>query len=339
MRACEGCRRRKIKCDAATTNAWPCAACIRLKLNCVPPTVSYDKDYTGSQTFELEPKPLEYPSPEAPSQHEYQRHPSIVHGLPNSLQTSLPGSSADMYSTSSYGDQQSQESLHYQSMSQPQPVPQDMSYSVRQAYSQATAPPPVMTMTPPISEPAWRSDSVSSLSDVLGELKIDHGGIGKSRVDIDRFRNALTPTAPYITNMKKALAETPAQEEYEVQLPLSVSLDHTVRIPLEMMPADEQALHYFDYFFTNIHPYCPVVNKAYFYQQWQNARASISPLMLEAIFACSTLMLGDIEEGSKWLALATSTYSERPFCCFSLTALQSMRRASKTSLVSAPCKP
>ncbi len=116
----------------------------------------------------------------------------------------------------------------------------------------------------------------------------------------------LTPSAPYITNMKKTLAETPAQEEYEVQLPASVSLDQTVRIPPEMMPSEEQALHYFEYFFTNIHPYCPVINKAYFYQQWQSARDSISPLMLEAIFAGATLMLGDLEEGNKWLALATS---------------------------------
>jgi hypothetical protein len=108
--------------------------------------------------------------------------------------------------------------------------------------------------------------------------------------------------------MKKTLAETPAQEEYEVQLPASVSLDHTVRIPPEMMPSDEQAIQHFDYFFNNIHPYCPVINKAYFYQQWQNAPDSISPLMLEAIFACSTLMMGGIEEGNKWLALATSQW-------------------------------
>lgn len=42
MRACEGCRRRKIKCDAATTNTWPCASCVRLKLSCLPPTLSFD---------------------------------------------------------------------------------------------------------------------------------------------------------------------------------------------------------------------------------------------------------------------------------------------------------
>ena len=43
MRACEGCRRRKIRCDSATTNEWPCAACVRLKLNCITPNVDYSR--------------------------------------------------------------------------------------------------------------------------------------------------------------------------------------------------------------------------------------------------------------------------------------------------------
>ncbi|KAJ4985998.1 hypothetical protein SVAN01_08476 [Stagonosporopsis vannaccii] len=286
MRACEGCRRRKIKCDAATTNAWPCAACIRLKLNCVPPTVSYDKDFNGSsQTFELEPRPEDYGQPGAPSQHDYPRHQSMPHIMPQHMPQNLPTPVSGMYQPSPYPDQQAQDAMQYPAMSQPQ---QNMSYPPQQAYSQASGVAPTMTMTPPETETHWRSESVSSLTDVLGELKIDH-----------------TAIAPYIMNQKKALAETPAQEEYEVQLPASVSLDHIVRIPPEMMPSEEQALHYFDYFFTNIHPYVPVINKSYFYQQWQSARDSISPLMLEAIFACSTMMLGDVEEGNKWLALAS----------------------------------
>jgi hypothetical protein len=73
-----------------------------------------------------------------------------------------------------------------------------------------------------------------------------------------------------------------------------------------MMPSEQQALDYFDYFFTNIHPYCPVINKSYFYQQWHTARESISPLMLEAIFACASLMLEEPGQGNKWLALASS---------------------------------
>lgn len=179
MRACEGCRRRKIKCDAATTNAWPCAACIRLKLNCVPPTVSYDKDFNGSQTFELEPKPMDYASADAPSQHDYQRHPSITHGIPHQMPPSMPTPVSGMYQSSSYEDHSPQDSIHYQNLPQSQVVQQNMSYSNQQAYTTNSAAPPAMTMTPPESEPAWRNESVSNLSDALGELKIDHTAIGE----------------------------------------------------------------------------------------------------------------------------------------------------------------
>jgi hypothetical protein len=119
----------------------------------------------------------------------------------------------------------------------------------------------------------------------------------------------LTEVAPWITSQRKNLAETPALEDYEIQLPTLTTLDNTVRIPPEMMPSEEQALHYFDYYFENVHPYFPVVNKTSFYQQWQGARASLSPLMLEAIFACAALMLGEDTEGHRWLALASSQYS------------------------------
>jgi hypothetical protein len=177
MRACEGCRRRKIKCDAATTNSWPCAACIRLKLNCVPPTVNYDKDFPESQTFELEPK-LEYEPPDAISHHDYQRHSSMTHGMPHQMSPSMATPVSAMYQSSPYGDQQQHEPIQYQSMSQPQVVPRHMNYPA-QTYSQPSVAPTVMTMTPPESEPAWRSDSVSNLSDALGELKIDHTAVGK----------------------------------------------------------------------------------------------------------------------------------------------------------------
>jgi hypothetical protein len=300
MRACEGCRRRKIKCDAATTNAWPCAACIRLKLNCVPPTVSYDKDYNpNTQTFELETRPLEYNAPAPNLQHDYQPQDGLSgsHGLqqvPGPLSTPVTGSfpeSMRMYQTAPYVEQQAQDHLHYASMPQPQIVQQAINYHTPQMYSEAppSASAPTMTMTPPATEGNWKQDSSSNLAEALGELKIDSDAV-----------------APYITNQRKALAETPAQEEFEIQLPLSTSLDQTIRIPVEMMPAQEQVLDYFDYYFDNVHPYCPVINKAYFYQQWQSAPNSISPLMLEAIFACATLMLGDEAQGHKWLALAAS---------------------------------
>ncbi len=184
MRACEGCRRRKIKCDAATTNAWPCAACIRLKLNCVPPTVSYDKDFNGSHTFELDTKPLDFGS-DAPPQEDYPRHASMPHVMAHHLAVSMPTTVADMYQ-SSYVDHQPQENMHYQNMSQPQVMPSNMSYAPQRTFSQPsivpptmTMTPPAMTMTPPASEPGWHTESVSNITDALGELKIDHTAVGK----------------------------------------------------------------------------------------------------------------------------------------------------------------
>ncbi|PVI03710.1 hypothetical protein DM02DRAFT_520178 [Periconia macrospinosa] len=297
MRACEGCRRRKIKCDAATTNSWPCAACIRLKLNCVPPTVSYDKDFNGgTQTFELDTKPLEYAQTAPNSQHDYHRQdmmaaPHTLQQIPSSMATNVPATYAEgmrMYQTASYVEQPPQDHLQYASMPQSQVIAQDINYAPPQLYQEASQSAPNLTMTPPESDSQWRQDPSSNLAEALGELKIDCNAV-----------------APYITNQRKTLAETPAQREFEVQLPPSNNMDSIIRIPPEMMPGEEHALVYFDFFFTNIHPYCPVINKAYFYQQWQSARESISPLLLEAIFACATLMMGEEDRGQKWLALAS----------------------------------
>ena len=82
-----------------------------------------------------------------------------------------------------------------------------------------------------------------------------------------------------------------------------------VRIPPELMPP--QVMNYFGIFFTNIHPYVPVINQSYFYQQWHTDRQSISPLMLEAIFACAGRMSDDPAQGAQWLALASSQSNNR----------------------------
>lgn len=112
-------------------------------------------------------------------------------------------------------------------------------------------------------------------------------------------------------NQKKFLAEAPAVEEYEPQLPQHTSPNHTVRIPPEMMPPEDAALTYFDYFFKHIHPYVPVIDRKLFYEQWHNRRDAMSPLLLEAIFACSTMMIRDHDQGNKWLALASSKFVQK----------------------------
>lgn len=73
------------------------------------------------------------------------------------------------------------------------------------------------------------------------------------------------------------------------------------------MPDEETILQYFDLYFTNVHPYVPVLNKAQFYNQWHNNRESISPLLLEAIFAVAGRLADEPAQGQQWIALASST--------------------------------
>lgn len=74
---------------------------------------------------------------------------------------------------------------------------------------------------------------------------------------------------------------------------------------MEMMPSEQQANQYIEFFFANIHPYVPVINRSYFTQQWKRNKYSISPLILEGIFACSAHQLQQHEDRNKWLALAS----------------------------------
>lgn len=136
--------------------------------------------------------------------------------------------------------------------------------------------------------------------------------IGSARV----IPSILTPhLAPYLNN--KMLAQSADNEDpvvadddddYKSSLPPLVSGPGLkIRIPPELMPDDETVLHYFDLFFTNVHPYVPVLDRALFYQQWTSSRESISPLLLEAIFAIGGRLADDPAQGQQWLALASRT--------------------------------
>lgn len=166
MRACTGCRKRKIKCDAATTNTWPCSACTRLKVVCVPPSIGQDGDLAGQgveadpissmgPTTTLDPSPQAFPMSQSFGQ---PGRPSIGSVSPYSDGSGMfhqfippPGQ------PSLYG-------------SPPHPSYQPQMFAGPQAPSLAT------------SESDFLLDNDQStaenLSEVLGELKIDETGIG-----------------------------------------------------------------------------------------------------------------------------------------------------------------
>lgn len=168
MRACEGCRRRKIKCDSATTNTWPCAACTRLKLTCIPPSVTYDKEPSapGMHTFELQ-KRRSFPSVTPLAVPEYDTHPvqhhfGTIEAMPLHQHTfsDVPVFHPTSYvETSAAGD-----------LAKYNPLPlarEPRSASVFSSVSQSVP-------TSAISERHWTPETagVSVLADAFGDLQI-----------------------------------------------------------------------------------------------------------------------------------------------------------------------
>jgi Fungal Zn(2)-Cys(6) binuclear cluster domain len=184
MRACEGCRRRKIKCDAATTNTWPCAACTRLKLTCVPPTVSYEKESTepGVHSFELHNDAM-YSTGTAGTAENYQQqciqHPYST--VDSTLSTPLQSTYAELpvYQSANFAEPSAQELLHYGSVPGTAGPP-DQAHAAMYAT-------PISETFPAASEHSWKSESgVSTLADVMGDLKINPVAIGTFLTRLNR---------------------------------------------------------------------------------------------------------------------------------------------------------
>lgn len=297
MRACEGCRRRKIKCDAATTNTWPCSACVRLKLHCVKPN-GYD-GATEPQVYE--PPPTQFEPTSLHTQHAQDGFPQQLRLQEQQLLDHAPKPTS-MYAQPSYQDP----SALYQSVqyTAPQTVPQNLQYTTvhpsvgaadHRYTNQNTFPtPPLQHESQPDSPETYQSEyAQQDLADLLGSLKVNEAG-----------------TAPYLNSkLRSTRDEEPAVEDADdyrsVLPPLTAGPGSKIRIPPELMPDEDTILHYFDLYFTNAHPYVPVIDKATFYQQWHNNRESVSPLILEAIFAIAGRLADEPGEGQQWLALAT----------------------------------
>ncbi|KAK1706026.1 hypothetical protein BDP67DRAFT_548236 [Colletotrichum lupini] len=297
MRACEGCRRRKIKCDAATTNTWPCSACIRLKLHCVRPNGQYD----GTSTDAYEPVGDEFAAASSQLQNSFRQQvpmqqQSMMAGAqkPNPSMYAAQGAYSDpnVFPPVHYSDQQvHQHNMHYTTVS-PSSSMMEQPYTGHNVFPT----PPLQQSQRPDSPPDTYSNDgsyqQSDLADLLGSLKVNEAG-----------------TAPYLRNKASFLHdEEPAVEDEEYKTPLPPIITGPglkIRIPPELMPGDETVMHYFDLFFSHVHPYVPVLSKSVFYHQWNTNRESVSPLILEALFAMGGRLADDPAQGQQWLALAT----------------------------------
>ena len=183
MRACEGCRKRKIKCDAATTNHWPCGSCVRLKQSCNPPTLNYDRVNGAGHISGLE-RVLDFDNSEGSGDDEYQNFAGgsqvfelqtpedNLHVSQGPYSTGLPPFHTPPYSDKAF----SQHEYTYDDVATiPLPIT-DPPYRGSGSFG-AT-----LSGLPQISNGlVWQNDSYSAqeLSDVLGDLKINETGVGK----------------------------------------------------------------------------------------------------------------------------------------------------------------
>ncbi|KAF2772102.1 hypothetical protein EJ03DRAFT_213114 [Teratosphaeria nubilosa] len=295
MRACDGCRKRKIRCDGALQNGpWPCGACQRLKLKCVPPTLDPDDEQQASHTtgpgqisfqatsFSSTPIQPKTAPPLTQKHQEWQTGinlPAQPSGTPQALD-------GQMYAPQYYTPQHLPSYADGDYLAGLGQYQQRIQSTFLRSHTEGSQGGTEASGSSG-GDPKEVDATVKELSTQMGELSID-----------------INSSLPFIANERKTLAETPAVEEVEVLLPASVGTDTTVRIPPEMMLDEDRAADYFGYFFSFIYPYVPVINRSHFYEQWRSARHSISPLLLEGIFACVARYLDKPIEVRRWLALA-----------------------------------
>ena len=182
MRACGACRRRKIKCDAATTNIWPCGPCLKQQLECVPPTAdnegSNDNEYIAPQPIDAAPQrskqqvnayydisTYENPAssstvyqPQQPRHHEVSIDYASDPGVPNWGQPSVERYAHDNASTAAMLTGHSAE------------------YQTRPSWQ----PPPLTKAESVASDASWNlSQADPDFISALGDLKISEDAVGE----------------------------------------------------------------------------------------------------------------------------------------------------------------
>lgn len=176
MRACNGCRKRKIKCDAATTNTWPCSACTRLKLVCVPPTIGQDGDFPSEQGLDATSMgSLGASHATSASPYSYTMPQSFGAGIQPPAGNGQPYSDGAGFMSQYVPTGPAQHNI-YEVRSSHFPVTSN-SYQHAQVFP--TTPNHGLDNSNTGIFPDDEQSTAENLSEVLGELKIDETGIGK----------------------------------------------------------------------------------------------------------------------------------------------------------------
>ncbi|KAI5296604.1 hypothetical protein KEM52_005901 [Ascosphaera acerosa] len=191
----------------------------------------------------------------------------------------------------------------------------------------SSPPPLLAQSSPAEQHQSASVSSIGDISDAFGDLKIDETGIapyirqqrnnkdnkpaaGPASIltsienvsESDKFGqrlNSLARASPPEPEQRSSFLPIPAAfaPQTDISLPeivlpagllaSTVTSDGSVVVPPEVLPSEEDALRLFDIFFTDIHPYVPVLHREAWYEAWAHDKASISPLLIEAVLACA----------------------------------------------------
>lgn len=189
MRACNGCRKRKIKCDAATTNTWPCSACTRLKLVCIPPTIGQDGDFSShGQMPESSQQPASmnvlHPTDLDLSPQNISHQPLLIDRTRVQCMGSgrAYGDDSRLYQAQPYLEHAQNTRHIYQDLTPPHLVPLQHNQTFQHNPNLYTATPtqPLLPNLDTASYAKSEQSNAEDLSDALGDLKIDENGVGMS---------------------------------------------------------------------------------------------------------------------------------------------------------------
>lgn len=183
MRACEGCRKRKIKCDGATTSNWPCGSCTRLKQKCNPPVVNLDRSVAGGNHIPGLERVLNFDEESGSGEDDdYLYGDGGLYddfGPPDTMQLPQRQFNAGIgpFSTPPY----TESNTSHQDFSFNSVPPVHLNLQNASFHDQTTFPPLSASLAP--SEASnWSNDQYSQhtqdISDALGELKINDNGVG-----------------------------------------------------------------------------------------------------------------------------------------------------------------
>ncbi|CCG81925.1 putative C6 finger domain protein [Taphrina deformans PYCC 5710] len=305
-RACESCRRRKVRCDAPhVAPGDSCTSCRRLNVECVLQQLGvederldriqsgYDKDERTLRTTSKS----DYITRDITAQ----TLATPANSSPRSMTGSDSGTHLRVQSSGSGRDRSG--SSNASTRPGPMPIPVSLSTSENVQVSSLSN-----------SAMLDAGDSTllageNTLTDIFGNLNITLSGRA-AFVDDDQHRG-LPPysTATFHKNLSgMSVVDSPGYP---------VSFEEIE----DYLPVEDLAASLISLYFENVHPYLPVVNKTVFYQDWLSSkRRSMSPYLLLSLFACAARYSSDIRvrlhsndpssAGDLWYTLAAKYKDE-----------------------------